>query len=130
MNVVVDASVLVDLLAGTDRSAVARDALTGAVLHAPAHLDVEVLSALGRLQRAGLLSTERVDAALGRLVAAPIARTELKGLLTGAWARRDTFQLADALYVELSARTGYPLLTTDERLMRSWPAARGIGPKA
>ena len=126
-QVVVDASVLVDLLAGTDRAAAVRAALTGTVMHAPAHFDAEVLSALGRLQRDGHLTVDRVDDAIARLVRAPITRHPLKSLVPGAWARRDGFRLADALYVELAAQTGYPLLSTDARLVRNWPAARGIG---
>lgn len=125
-RVVVDASVFVDLLAETDRAPAARAALVGTVLHVPAHFDAEVLSALGRLQRAGLLTVGQVDEALGRLVRAPVTRHDLRTLVAGAWARRAVFQLADALYVELTAQTGYPLLSTDERLVRSWPTARGI----
>lgn len=125
-HVVVDASVFVDLLAGTDRAPAVRAALLGTVLHAPAHFDAEVLSALGRLQRAGHLTVGQVDEAIGRLVRAPVARHDLTTLVAGAWARRDVFRLADGLYIELTAQTGYPLLSTDDRLVRSWPAARGI----
>jgi predicted nucleic acid-binding protein len=39
--VVVDASVLVDLLAGTDYAPSAKSRLAGTVMHAPAHLDAE-----------------------------------------------------------------------------------------
>lgn len=126
-QVVVDASVFVDLLAATDRASAVRASLSGTVLHAPAHFDAEVLSALGRLQRAGHLTVGLVDASLGRLARAPVVRHQLTPLVAGAWGRRDVFQLADALYVELAAQTGYPLLSTDERLVRSWPSARGIG---
>lgn len=128
--VVVDASVVVDLLAGTVRASAVRTALEGTILHAPGHLDAEVLSALGRLQRAGHLTAGQVEEGLAHLARAPITRHELKPLLVGAWARRDAFRLADALYVELAERTGYPLLSTDERLVRSWPAARGIDDQA
>ena len=116
---VVDASVLVDLLAGTDLGPAARAALRGKVMHAPAHLDVEVLSALGRLHRAGLLDEDDVERGLRQLSSAPVARHDLPDLLTGAWSRRADLRLADALYVELADRLGVPLLTTDRRLARA-----------
>jgi len=115
---VVDASVLVDLLAGTDRAEAARAALGGRTLHAPSHLDVEVLSALGRLQRAGFLADGDVEDALRRLESAPITRHHLPWLLVDAWALRDDVRLTDALYVVLAERLDVSVLTTDRRLAR------------
>jgi len=124
--VIVDASAMVDLLAETDRATAVRARLARTVLHAPAHFDAEVLSALGRLQRAGELTVGEVDNALDGLRRAPVTRHALPPLLGGAWARRDTFRLADALYVELADATGMSLLTTDHRLARGWPSAHVI----
>jgi len=115
---VVDASVLVDLLAGTDRAEAARAALGGRALHAPGHLDVEVLSALGRLRRAGFLADGDVEDALRRLESAPITRHDLPALLAHAWALRDDVRLTDALYLVLAARLDVSVLTTDRRLAR------------
>ncbi len=95
-------------------------------MHAPAHFDAEVLSALGRLQRGGALTVGQVDAALDELRRAPVTRHELTPLVVGAWARRETLQLADALYVELADTAGLKLLTTDQRLARAWPSAAEI----
>src|SRR5450759_471081 len=54
---VVDASALVDFLLGTDRGRAVGPVLGRfAALHAPAHIDAEVLSALGRLHRAGTIT--------------------------------------------------------------------------
>jgi predicted nucleic acid-binding protein len=125
-TVVVDASVLVDLLAGTEVAPAARARLARAVLHAPAHLDAEVLSALGRLQRAGELATSDVDASLAHLAALPVTRHDLPGLLAGAWSRRGDLRLLDALYVELAAGLGVRVLTTDHRLARATPLAEAI----
>jgi len=85
-------------------------------LHAPMHIDAEVLSALGRLFRAGELTAELVSAALASLVAGPIERHPLAPLLLGAWARRHNLSLRDALYVELADQLGARLVTTDTRL--------------
>jgi predicted nucleic acid-binding protein len=125
-TVVVDASVLVDLLADTEVAPAAHARLARAVLHAPAHLDAEVLSALGRLQRAGELATGDVDAALAHLAALPVTRHDLPNLLAGAWARRGDLRLLDALYVELAALLGVRVLTTDHRLARATPLAEAI----
>lgn len=124
---VVDASVVVDLLAGTDRAAAVSERLHGTVLHAPAHLDAEVLSALGRLHRAGALTTAYVRTALDHLVGMPLHRHPLPDLVAGAWRIRASLRLLDALYVELATRLQAPLLTTDLRLVRAASQAESIG---
>lgn len=127
-HIVVDASAVVDLLARvSDRAGAVRSRLSGTVMHAPAHFDAEVLSTLGRLQRAGVLTVPDVDAAVHELRAAPVLRHELPPLIAGAWARRNTFRLTDALYVELAAASDWVLVTTDHRLGRAWSAADVIG---
>jgi predicted nucleic acid-binding protein len=125
--VVVDASVLVDLLADTEHAVAAAVRLRGAELHAPAHCDAEVLSALGRLNRAGALSDDAVGVALERLARLPLTRHLLGDLLAGAWEHRASIRLVDALYVSLATRLGAVLLTTDHRLARAWPRAEAIG---
>jgi predicted nucleic acid-binding protein len=114
---VIDASALVEAQLGTDLGVKVRERMRGHQLHAPAHLDAEVLSALGRLHRAGELAQSSVTAALDGLAAAPIHRHPLSTLLRGAWERRDNQRLVDALYTELAAALeSVPLLTTDARL--------------
>jgi predicted nucleic acid-binding protein len=121
-EVVLDASAFVDLLLGNPLGAAVRARLAGQSLHAPGHVDAEVLSALGRLNRAGDLEDDTVTRLLGRVVEAPIQRHPVHGLVVGAWARRHQLRLADALYVELAATRGAALVTTDRRL-RSVPLA-------
>ena len=124
-DAVVDASALVDLLVGTDQGQAVGSHLSGfTVLHAPAHVDAEVLSALGRLHRAGAVTARQVSDRLGALAAAPMARHELAPLLAGAWRRRHQLRLVDALYVELADLLGARLVTTDGRLA----SAAGIAP--
>jgi predicted nucleic acid-binding protein len=125
--VVLDASAVVEALLGTTLGVAVRERMRGRRLHAPAHLDAEVLSALGRLHRAGGLHESTVAAALDELAAAPIRRHPLTGLLPGAWARRGNQRLVDALYVELAVSlASAPLLTTDARLARSHDQAELI----
>lgn len=108
-----------EALIGSTLGVVVRERLRGHELHAPAHLDAEVLSALGRLYRAGQLPAETVAVALNELEAAPIVRHPLAGLLIGVWRTRDRLRLVDALYYELSAQLRATLLTTDARLARA-----------
>ncbi|MBB4686599.1 type II toxin-antitoxin system VapC family toxin [Amycolatopsis jiangsuensis] len=124
---VLDASLLVEVLAGTSHADAARERLRGAVLHAPAHFDAEVLSALGRLQRAGELTPDEVAAALDRLTSLPLTRHPVAELAAGAWSRRADLRLTDALYVELAARLRTVVLTTDRRLARATTLAEEIG---
>jgi predicted nucleic acid-binding protein len=116
---VVDASVFVDLATLRRGWRSVAERLVGVALHAPAHVDVEVTSALARLSRAGTLSGDQAKAALDRFRDAPITRHELPGLVAGAWARADRLRIADALYVELAASLGTRVLTSDARLARA-----------
>ncbi len=116
---VVDASVLVDLATLRVGWRPIAATLAGSPLHAPAHVDVEVMSAIARLRRAEVLTAVTADAALNRFAAAPITRHPIPPLVTGAWGRLDRLRVADALYVELASRLGMRLLTSDARLARA-----------
>lgn len=122
-TVVVDASAAVEALIGTPLGGAVRARMRGCELHSPAHLDAEVLSALGRLNRAGDLPAKSVTTALSELATAPIARHHLAGLLAGAWAARERLRLVDALYVELANSLRATLLTTDAQLSRQCATA-------
>lgn len=117
--VVLDASALVEVLIGSRVGLRVRGRLRGCDLHAPAHLDAEVLSALGRLHRAGELDARTVRGLLGELADAPINRHHLPSLLAGAWSARDELRLVDALYLELARALGVRVLSTDARLARA-----------
>lgn len=127
-RLVVDASALVDLLAATSRGPAVADRLRNADLHAPAHLDAEVLSALGRLHRDRRVTTRQVGTRLTRLTHAPIERHPLAPLLAGAWRRRHRLRLVDALYAELADRLQATLVATDARLAGALPGAEVIAP--
>jgi predicted nucleic acid-binding protein len=126
-ELVADASAMVDVLLGNAVGRKVGQRLAGHVLHAPAHVDAEVLSALGRLHRAGDLPEDDVEAKLAALVAAPLVRHPVQDLLLGAWARRHQLRLADALYVELANAQRWTLVTTDRRL-RTVPMAEVVDP--
>jgi predicted nucleic acid-binding protein len=110
-----DASALVDLLLGNAKGEAVKRRLSGHSLHAPAHIDAEVLSALGRLHRDGVLGEDEVELMLSEIPQAVIRRRPVRLLLLGAWRRRQQLRLADALYVELATEQGV-LVTADRRL--------------
>lgn len=115
--VVVDAAFVVDLICDFPPAEAYRGLLASAdAVAAPAHLDAEVLSALGRLQRARQLTraAERVDA----LATFGASRWPLRPLLSQAWTLVDRIATRDALYVALAASLEATLITTDGRLRR------------
>ena len=127
-HVVIDAAALLDLMVARDVGMMLEARLDGCVLHAPGHIDAEVLSGLGRLERAGVLGPHRALGHLETLTVAPIERHPVTALLEGAWRWRNDLRLSDALYVELSRSLGLPLITTDPGLARvAHPVAELIG---
>ena len=126
---VIDASAMVEALLGTRLGTEVRRRMRDRALHAPAHLDAEVLSAFGRLHRAGEVAARSVEAALRELAAAPIRRHALAGLLAAAWGARGQLRLVDALYVELTRSLGRAsLLTSDARLASQCELAELVEP--
>jgi predicted nucleic acid-binding protein len=116
---VVDASALVEILLASDRGKRLKVELDRFdTIHAPAHLDAEVLSAFGRLHRAGAVLDGRVSDLLSDLAESSIQRHPVSILVNGAWGRRANLRLADALYVELAARVAGSLVTVDLRLAK------------
>jgi predicted nucleic acid-binding protein len=119
---VVDAATVVDLICDLPAAEhYRRHVAIANTVAAPAHLDAEVLSALGRLKRAGQLTQEadRVEA-LGTFGA---RRWPLRPLLAAAWSLTDRIAVRDALYVALAVSLDATLVSSDERLRR---AASGI----
>jgi predicted nucleic acid-binding protein len=124
---VLDASAAVELLMRTVRAGAVEQAIRGTEVAVPGHFDAEVLSALGRLARAGEIRVETIEPALNELARAPFRRFALPPLLTPAWRLRDRHALRDALYVTLAERLGAVLVTADGRLARALaPSVRTI----
>ncbi|MQA14440.1 MAG: PIN domain-containing protein [Pseudonocardiaceae bacterium] len=118
---VVDASAMVDVLTGQPlRERLIEVLLDGqAALHAPALLDVEVVSAARRLELAGSVAAQRAGQLLDDFAEFGISRHPLPSLTARVWALRDWARVADAYYVSLAEALDAPLLTTDLRLART-----------
>lgn len=123
---VVDASVIVDFVLGGPAQTSIAERIAQASLHAPAHLDAEVLSAIGRIHRAGALSAREAGERLDDAAEVPVTRHLLGSLVRGAWQRRERLRPADALYVELASVLDVRLLTTDVALGRATSRAEVI----
>lgn len=85
-----------------------------------------MLSALGRMYRAGDLAASDVERGLSRLSTMPLTRHPVSDLAAQAWARRDDLRLVDALYIALAAHLDLPVITTDHRLARACPLAEAL----
>jgi predicted nucleic acid-binding protein len=119
---VVDASVLVSVLAGAEHARWAQAQLSAAPrrsLWAPHVVDAEVGHSLRRRVAAQQLDADDARDALVDLVRLPLRRIAHGSLLDSAWALRDNLSFYDALYVALAERLETPLLTLDARLAKA-----------
>ena len=118
-----DASAMVPMLVPGDGGHPVAQRIRGADIHVPAHFDAEVLSALGRLHRAGAVDADAVARGLQALAQAPFTRHTLPPLLTAAWSRRGDTRLVDALYMALAVELSAPVVTLDRGLAVAAPRA-------
>lgn len=129
--IVLDASALVDVLVRSPRRPWVLDRLRSRPVCTPSHQPAEVLSALGRLTRAGEVSGDDVP---GLLNDAMELNAELipitKGHLQRAWVLRAGIRVVDGLYVALAEERSCPLLTTDRKLARNVTTCEVLVPPA
>lgn len=119
MNVV-DASVLVEYLAGGEHVEAAREAIRRERwVWAPALVDAEVGNALRRQVRAHEIGPRKAAAALDDFLQMRMQRIPHAALCERAWQLRDNVSFYDGLYVALAEALDAPLLTLDERLTRA-----------
>lgn len=117
---VVDASVLVDAFSGRgQRGRRAYRSLAGRELIAPAHIDLEAISAWRRHVRVGHMSAEAASTAISHLRSLPVRRIPHEMLVDRIWELRENLTVADAAYVALAEDLEVPLLTADARLTRA-----------
>lgn len=113
---VVDASALVDLLAQRANAPAIERELAGSDWIAPAHVDVEVLSALRRMERRQVVSTAYAGRAVRDLGSVRLVRLPTVGLVDAIWRARHNLTSSDAAYVALAASVGCAVVTTDRHM--------------
>ena len=127
--IVLDASALVEVVLGLQHRDWVLGHLEDGDVSAPPHQMVEVASALGRLERAGVVATDDAARALDDAAALPHRVQALTpALVRRAWTLRPSLRLADAFYVALAERDGAVLVTTDGRLARAGLPCRVASP--
>jgi predicted nucleic acid-binding protein len=115
--IVVDASVLFEVVADTPGSESIRERLAADPDHAAPHLiDVEVFGVIRREWLRGALDATAAAQAVTDLRDWPGERYGHRPLLERAWELRDTVRGWDAVYVALAEALDVSLLTTDGRL--------------
>jgi predicted nucleic acid-binding protein len=114
--VVVDASIVVEMVLSTERArrAAAAFGRSDVTWHAPHLIDVEVTSALRRLGRQGFV--EEAARGLARFVVVAIERYSHEDLVPRIWSLRGSMSAYDATYVALAEALQVPLFTCDTRL--------------
>ena len=123
--IVLDASAACEWLAETDVGhKIAHRLQTEPSLHAPHLLDVEVLSALRKHCRLGVMTEERARRSFLALELVPLRRYPHGPLRERIWELRHNFTIYDACYVALTEILDATLLTCDEAL-RHAPLHRG-----
>lgn len=117
---VVDASALVHYLLESDIGRRVEQRLRDSrSLDVPQVVDLEVASALRRLDAAGVVPERRARGALEDLLRLPLVRYPAGALLPRIWELRRTLTAYDASYVALAEALSVPLVTADAKLARS-----------
>jgi predicted nucleic acid-binding protein len=119
MPVVIDSSALAELVAQTERAPAVAQAVGSTDMVAPDVVNPEVLSALMRMERTGVLAPRQARQAVDDLMDAPVRRFSTRPLLAEAWTLRANVTAADALYVVLARTLRCPLVTADRKLSRA-----------
>lgn len=117
--IVIDASLVVDVLISPDSDRLLEYVFSGRDLVAPHVVDIEVLNSLRHSWFRRLLSGERLAEALADFAELRIERYSHELLRQRIWALRENVTTADAAYVALAELLDAPLITRDRRLARS-----------
>jgi predicted nucleic acid-binding protein len=118
--IVLDASVVVELLTNGDLAEAIRNDLSGRdeSFIVPHLMDVEAVSAMRRLVAGQRIGTHRSDQFLAGLAALPAERYSHTPLIGRIWELRHNFTAYDATYIALAEAMDAVLYTCDEKLRK------------
>jgi predicted nucleic acid-binding protein len=117
--VVVDASLILAIIAGDDRSPQLLDRIASHEMHAPHFIDLEVIQTVRKTVLHKHATLTAANASLATFARLPILKHAHSPLLERIWELRDNFSAYDATYVALAELLGVPLLTRDARMSRA-----------
>lgn len=116
-RLVVDASAIVDLLAGAPNArAVAAALAPFPEIDVPEHFHVEALSALRGMLLRGDIAADHAERALQLLPELRVVRHPVEPLARSVWSMRDTLTAYDAAYLAVARSIDAQLLTVDRGL--------------
>lgn len=118
--IVADASAVVSALL---RSGMARERLAHDSVHAPHHLDLEVLEAVRKLDLRNAIDAELADQIVRTWPQLGVVRHPMLGMIPRVWELRTNVTAYDAAYVALAETLECTLVTADARL------ANATGPR-
>jgi len=118
VNLVVDASIAIEVLLQTQLGQRAMAALQPAALYAPELLDVEVVAVLRREVLGGRLDATRAGEAVEDLRDWDIERVGHRRLLADAWRLRNNATAYDAQYLAVARQYNATIITADGPLSR------------
>jgi predicted nucleic acid-binding protein len=115
--IVVDASVILYLIA--EREPLDRRELleTDASWIAPSHVDLEVLNALRRYVLLKKLTIAQATTAMGDYLELAIGRHPMEPLIPRIWKLRNNLSAYDAGYLAIAEALSIPFLTRDQKLV-------------
>jgi len=88
-------------------------------LHVPTIIDYEVVAAIRRSHRLGLLDAVQAEDAIDTWNLLQLTRHDAMHLTSRMWALRENFTAYDAAYVALAEALDLPLVTSDLPLARA-----------
>ncbi|WP_026928550.1 type II toxin-antitoxin system VapC family toxin [Glycomyces tenuis] len=118
---VVDASVVVRLLLARTEDAKLREQFDNRarILHAPNHLDLEVISAVVGMLKGSKLTEDRAREMVASYRLLRIKRHDIAFLGGRLVTLRHNFTVYDAAYIALAEQLRMPLLTSDAKFARA-----------
>jgi predicted nucleic acid-binding protein len=119
LDAVVDAAVVVAVLARRDALDRLRTLVGEGELCAPDLVDLEVIQTLRRMVHRGDLPADEGATSVAALAELPVDRVPCRDLGRRIWELRSNLTAYDAAYVALAEREGLPLLSHDGRLSRA-----------
>lgn len=116
--IVIDASAVLEILSRTPKGLHLEAALLERDLHAPHLIDLEVLNAVRRWERTGVIGPGEATDILNAYLAIGITRYPHTPLIDPIWALRHNLTAYDAAYLALTKVLDAELVTMDSGLRK------------